>query len=137
MKGKVAVLGLAALAYFAAGGTHAATSATGKTAPSGPVTVNSNEALANQMAASYGWTGSQRTCLDELWTEESGFSTAALNSKSGATGIPQLLPSAHQIPADWSNPAVQIKWGLDYIVGRYGTPCGAWDHEKSVSPNWY
>ena len=134
---KWAVLAVAAAVVYAAGGTHAVTSAIRSAAPSGPVTVNSNEALANQMAAAYGWTGSQRTCLDELWTEESGYSTAALNSQSGATGIPQLLPSAHRIPADWSSPAVEIKWGLDYIAGRYGTPCAAWDHEKSVTPNWY
>jgi len=29
--------------------------------------------------------------------------------------------------ADWqTNPATQIKWGLGYIQGRYGTPCNAW-----------
>lgn len=97
-----------------------------------------NEALANQMAASgYGWRGSQTTCLDELWTEESGFSSTAYNASSGATGIPQLLPGAHKIPANWSDPRTQIRWGLSYIAGRYGTPCAAWSHEKSVSPNWY
>lgn len=106
--------------------------------PSGPVTRNGNEALANRMAASlYGWRGSQTTCLDELWTEESGFSSTAYNSSSGATGIPQLLPGAHKIPANWSDPRVQIRWGLGYISGRYGTPCAAWAHERSQSPNWY
>ena len=66
---------------------------------------SSNEQLANSMAASgYGWGGSQITCLDELWTEESGFSATAYNSSSGATGIPQLLPGAHAIPANWSDP---------------------------------
>ena len=51
---------------------------------------SSNEQLANSMAASgYGWTGSQATCLDELWTEESGFSAYAANSSSDASGIPQ------------------------------------------------
>jgi resuscitation-promoting factor RpfB len=109
----------------------------GGSAPQGPVTRNANEALANRMAAARGWTGQQATCLDELWTEESGFSTAALNSSSGATGIPQLLPSAHAVPPDWSSAAVQIRWGLDYIKGTYGTPCAAWAHEKSTSPNWY
>ena len=103
-----------------------------------PVARGSNEALANSMAASgYGWTGGQATCLDELWTEESGFSATALNASSGATGIPQLLPSAHAIPAGWSNPATQIRWGLGYIEGTYGSPCRAWAHEKSVTPNWY
>jgi hypothetical protein len=124
-KADVAALGHAA-------GHHAAA------AISGPVTRNANEALANRMAASgYGWRGAQATCLDELWTEESGFSSTAYNSSSGATGIPQLLPGAHKIPANWSDPAVQVAWGLRYISGRYGSPCAAWEHERSQSPNWY
>jgi hypothetical protein len=37
---------------------------------------------------------------------------------------------------DWkTNPATQIKWGLDYIEGRYGTPCKAWAHSESTG--WY
>jgi hypothetical protein len=101
-------------------------------------TPGSNEALANQMAASlYGWRGGQRTCLDDLWIHESGFRSDAVNSSSGATGIPQLLPSVHQVPANWSNPRIQVKWGLAYIHGKYGTPCGAWSFEMSHTPNWY
>jgi hypothetical protein len=115
-----------------AGAHHAAA------AISGPVTRNANEALANQMAASgYGWRGAQATCLDELWTEESGFSSTAYNASSGATGIPQLLPGAHKIPANWSDPRVQVRWGLIYVHDRYGTPCAAWAFETSHSPNWY
>jgi hypothetical protein len=99
---------------------------------------SSNEQLANSMAASaYGWTGSQTTCLDELWTEESGFSATAVNNSSGATGIPQLLPGAHKIPANWSDPRVQVRWGLIYIHDTYGSPCAAWAFEKSHIPNWY
>jgi hypothetical protein len=38
--------------------------------------------------------------------------------------------------ADWqSSAATQIRWGLGYISGRYGTPCGAWSHSQSVG--WY
>jgi peptidoglycan DL-endopeptidase CwlO len=99
---------------------------------------SSNEQLANSMAASgYRWAGTQTTCLDELWTEESGFSATAYNSSSGATGIPQLLPGAHAIPANWSDPRVQIRWGLAYIHDRYGSPCAAWTFERSHTPNWY
>lgn len=97
-----------------------------------------NEALANQMAASlYGWRGRQVACLDDLWIHESGFRADAVNSGSGATGIPQLLPSVHQVPANWPDPQVQVKWGLEYIHGKYGTPCGAWSFEMSHYPNWY
>ena len=29
--------------------------------------------------------------------------------------------------SDWlTNPQTQIRWGEDYIQGRYGTPCQAW-----------
>jgi peptidoglycan DL-endopeptidase CwlO len=99
---------------------------------------SSNEHLANSMAASgYGWAGSQAACLDALWTEESGFSSTAYNSSSGATGIPQLLPGAHQVPANWPDPRVQIRWGLAYIHDTYGSPCAAWAFEKSHVPNWY
>jgi resuscitation-promoting factor RpfB len=103
----------------------------------------SNEALANQMAASgYGWTGGQATCLDELWTEESAgtWSPTVTNPVSGAYGIPQALPTDKMASAgpDWqTSAATQVKWGLGYIAGRYGTPCSAWAFEKSHVPNWY
>ena len=34
-----------------------------------------------------------------------------------------------------TNPATQIRWGLDYIRGRYGTPCSAWSHSQRTG--WY
>jgi hypothetical protein len=97
----------------------------------------SNEALANSMAASgYGWTGSQATCLDELWTEESGFSAYAANPTSAARGIPQNINgwSADYQPG---NASEQVAWGLIYVKDRYGTPCAAWTFERSHTPNWY
>jgi hypothetical protein len=119
-----------ASSYFGHNAIHAFTTSV---APS----TSANERLANQMAAGRGWGPGQQQCLDSLWTEESGFSSTALNSQSGATGIPQLLPSVHQIPPNWSDPRVQIRWGLDYIAGKYGTPCDAWAFETSHTPNWY
>ena len=109
---------------------HAAAAAT---AGSG----SSNEQLANSMAASgYGWTGSQTTCLDELWTEESGFSAYAANPTSDARGIPQKISgwSADYQPG---NARQQVAWGLLYVKGRYGSPCAAWAFETSHTPNWY
>ena len=97
----------------------------------------SNEALANQMAASgYGWTGQQATCLDDLWNHESGFSAYAANPTSDARGIPQNINgwSASYQPG---NARQQVAWGLAYIQGRYGTPCAAWAFEMSHYPNWY
>lgn len=108
-------------------------------AGSGSTSSGANVKLGEKMAAAspYHWTGGQFTCLNELWTRESGWSATALNASSGATGIPQLLPSAHAIPAGWSNPAVQINWGLGYIANTpgYGSPCAAWAHEQQFG--WY
>jgi hypothetical protein len=132
------VIGGAVFALYA-GGQHGATPIAGgaTTIASGPVTRNANEALANQMAASgYGWTGVQATCLDELWTHESGFDAYAANSTSSARGIPQNINgwSAGYQPG---NASQQIGWGLRYVEGRYGTPCVAWSFEMSHTPNWY
>ncbi|HEY0536065.1 MAG TPA: lytic transglycosylase domain-containing protein [Actinoplanes sp.] len=80
----------------------------------------------------------QFPCLDKLWKKESGWNYKASNSGSGAFGIPQALPGSKmaKFGDDWkTNPATQIKWGLDYIEGRYDTPCGAWGHSQDTG--WY
>jgi hypothetical protein len=96
-------------------------------------------AFASDLAASqYGWGGDQFQCLDNLWQKESGWSYTAYNASSGAAGIPQALPGSKMATAgdDWeTSAATQIKWGLGYIKGAYGTPCSAWSHSQSM--NWY
>ena len=38
--------------------------------------------------------------------------------------------------SDWkTNPATQIKWGLDYMNSRYGSPVGAWTFWQANG--WY
>lgn len=84
------------------------------------------------------WGLREYKCLDSLWTRESGWNHRAINRSSGAYGIPQALPAGKMRGAgkDWRhNPKTQIRWGLAYIKGRYGRPCGAWGHFKSH--NWY
>jgi hypothetical protein len=107
-------------------------------APAGPVVQGSPRAVGAALAAARGWSGEQFTCLDRLWTKESNWNPHAENPSSGAYGIPQALPGSKMgtVAADWrTNPATQITWGLDYIEGRYGTPCAAWSHSQAV--NWY
>ncbi|MGI0135331.1 MAG: hypothetical protein ACREBW_10290 [Candidatus Micrarchaeaceae archaeon] len=94
-----------------------------------------NQATASKLLPRFGWSQSQMGPLTSLWNQESGWNQHALNAGSGATGIPQLLPSAHKIPANWSNPLVQILWGLNYIKQTYGSPAAAWAHEQQF--NWY
>lgn len=92
---------------------------------------NNPRDIAQAMAATRGWTGSEWVCLDKLWSHESMYETTVRNSVSGAYGIPQALPASKMASAgpDWrTNPVTQIEWGLSYIEGRYGTPCGAWSY---------
>jgi uncharacterized protein YabE (DUF348 family) len=96
-----------------------------------PITVDpgSAQAIAKKLAAQRGWGDDQFSCLFQMWTNESNWRVNAENP-SGAYGIPQALPGDKMAAygADWqTNPTTQIKWGLDYIAGRYDTPCGAWD----------
>ncbi|MDY0830563.1 hypothetical protein SK224_15620 [Microbacterium sp. BG28] len=86
----------------------------------------------------YGWGQDQFACLVSLWNRESGWRADALNPSSGAYGIPQSLPGDKMASAgaDWrTNAATQINWGLSYISGRYGSPCGAWGHSQATG--WY
>lgn len=92
------------------------------------------QALAFLTIYSQGWTINQWKCLNNLWTNESHFNPKARNMHSGALGIAQFLPST------WGNYKVaktyeaklQIKYGLHYILKRYGSTndptgaCGAW-----------
>lgn len=88
--------------------------------------------------ASHGWGQDQMSCLVQLWNRESDWTTTAENPSSLAYGIAQSLPASKMdsVAGDWrTNYQTQIKWGLTYIADRYGSPCGAWDHEVSIG--WY
>lgn len=81
------------------------------------------------MVAARGWSSAEDGCLEVMWTHESGWRVTAANPSSSAYGIPQALPGEKMSSAgpDWRTSAsTQIRWGLGYIAGRYGTPCGAW-----------
>lgn len=105
--------------------------------PGAPANPSAAQAIARDMLLQRGWGDDQFGCLVELWNHESGWNVYASNP-SGAYGIPQALPGSKMATAgdDWqTNPATQISWGLGYISGRYGTPCGAWDTFNSQG--WY
>lgn len=98
----------------------------------------SAQAIAYDMVKARGWSDDDFACLVALWKKESGWRVNAYNAGSGAYGIPQALPGSKMgsVAPDWeTNPATQITWGLNYIGGRYGTPCGAWGHSQSTG--WY
>ncbi|MDG4767843.1 lytic transglycosylase domain-containing protein [Solwaraspora sp. WMMD406] len=119
-------------------------SSSGATVPfNGPIPASCDEFSGNRaigcaLTLDRGWGLDQFACLNKLWNKESGWNHKARNPSSGAYGIPQSLPGNKMSSAgsDWeNNPATQIKWGLGYISGRYGNPCGAWQHSQNVG--WY
>jgi hypothetical protein len=103
-----------------------------------PPSPGTAKSVAYSMLSSFGWKPSTYfSCLDNLWSRESGWSVTAENA-SGAYGIPQALPGSKMATAgpNWQTSATtQIKWGLGYIQGRYGDPCGAWSFWEGHG--WY
>lgn len=98
-------------------------------APTYTGTPTSAQAIArSMMLREYGWGDGEFSCLVQMWNNESGWRTDAMNP-SGAYGIPQALPGSKMASAgpDWqSSASTQIRWGLEYIASRYNTPCQAW-----------
>ncbi|MFD7640061.1 transglycosylase SLT domain-containing protein [Kitasatospora sp. NPDC059795] len=80
----------------------------------------------------------QFQCFSQIVKRESGWDYTATNASSGAYGLVQALPGSKMASAgaDWrTNPETQIKWGLNYMNSRYGSPCGAWSFWQSH--HWY
>jgi hypothetical protein len=105
----------------------------------GAVASGTNKARGLALLTAAGFNpATQWSALQKLWTRESGWRTNATNPSSGAYGIPQALPASKMASAgpDWrTNPNTQIKWGLQYIKDRYGSPAQAWAHE--MASGWY
>ncbi|MFF7452464.1 MULTISPECIES: transglycosylase SLT domain-containing protein [unclassified Streptomyces] len=96
-------------------------------------TVDQIQAMARQMVPSGQW-----TCFSNIVDHESSWNYRAVNASSGAYGLFQALPGSKMssVGADWqTNPATQIKWGLNYMDSRYGSPCEAWSFWQAN--HWY
>ncbi|MFJ3841408.1 transglycosylase SLT domain-containing protein [Streptomyces sp. NPDC090054] len=94
----------------------------------------SAKAIAQQMIKD----PAQFAAFNNIISRESGWNHTATNSSSGAYGLVQALPASKMSSAgsDWkTNPATQIKWGLDYMNSRYGSPVGAWNFWQTH--HWY
>ena len=95
------------------------------------------QGIAYDMLGQYGWGPDQMQSLVNLWNRESGWRTNA-GRVGGPYGIPQANPGRKMASAgaDWAtNPATQIRWGLSYIKGRYGSPDAAWANFRARG--WY
>ncbi len=103
-----------------------------------PTNPTEAQAIGKEMMLAAGFGEDQWGCLYNLWMRESGWRTTAGNVSSGAYGIPQSLPASKMAAfgGDYlTNPRTQIAWGLSYIKGRYGTPCGGWSAFQAKG--WY
>ena len=96
--------------------------------------VSSAQAIAHKMIPD----AAQFNAFSKIVEHESGWNASATNSSSGAYGLVQALPGSKMASAgsDWkTNPATQIKWGLDYMNSRYGSPVQAWSFWQANG--WY
>jgi hypothetical protein len=116
--------------------TTASTTASGNvstTAVSG-----SNEAVLQQVAAQFGWTGAEWTALYNVEMAEAGFSLTAQNPSSGAYGMAQFINGASEYATYGGNSTTaqgQATGMCNYVKQRYGKPSVAWAHEQQYG--WY
>jgi hypothetical protein len=92
------------------------------------------QAIARQMIPD----ATQYEAFNKIVSHESGWNVHATNASSGAYGLVQALPGSKMASAgaDWkTNPATQIKWGLNYMNSRYGSPAAAWNFWSTH--HWY
>ncbi|MFF3936383.1 aggregation-promoting factor C-terminal-like domain-containing protein [Streptomyces phaeofaciens] len=107
-----------------AGNDDTAVSDAGSFPQQASYTVAEVQAIARQMVPS-----GQFQCFSNIVDHESTWNYRAVNPTSGAYGLVQAYPGSKMSSAgaDWrTNPATQIKWGLNYMNERYGSPCDAW-----------
>lgn len=99
----------------------------------------SNKALAQQIFGEY-FPASEWAAFDTLEMHEAGYDNTAKNPASTAYGMGQFLDATWgSYGAKTSDPATQLRYMLEYIKRRYGTPSAAWaqyyNHPGGVG--WY
>ncbi|MDX2678482.1 transglycosylase SLT domain-containing protein [Streptomyces sp. NY05-11A] len=122
----VAVAAATAGMALAAAPAHAATSSVSSTPQA--------QAIAHKMIPNT----AQYNAFSNIVKHESGWDVNATNASSGAYGLVQALPGNKMASAgsDWkTNAKTQIKWGLDYMNSRYGSPLAAWSFWQANG--WY
>ncbi|MER5718814.1 MULTISPECIES: transglycosylase SLT domain-containing protein [unclassified Streptomyces] len=124
---------LTAVAVAAATAGMALTAAPAQAAPAAPSAAEA-QAIAHKMIPD----AAQFDAFSKIVEHESNWDVDATNSSSGAYGLVQALPGSKMATAgsDWkTNAETQIKWGLDYMNSRYGSPAGAWSFWQANG--WY
>jgi len=79
------------------------------------------EYVRQQTIATFG--EAEWNAMYQIVKHESGFNPNAVNKKSGACGLFQANPCSKMGGTALEN---QVRWGMNYIRARYGTPSKAW-----------
>ncbi|WP_406087306.1 transglycosylase SLT domain-containing protein [Kitasatospora purpeofusca] len=80
----------------------------------------------------------QLSSFNQIISHESSWNVTATNPSSGAYGLAQALPGSKMAThgSDWkTNANTQIRWALDYMNSRYGSPNAAWTFWQNH--HWY
>lgn len=116
---------LTGVAVAAATAGMALTAAPAQAAAPTVASASEAKAIAHEMIPD----ATQFNAFSKIVQHESNWDVNAINASSGAYGLVQALPGSKMASAgsDWkTNAETQIKWGLDYMNSRYGSPAGAW-----------
>lgn len=103
-----------------------------------PTAANGSIRAAARQTVDGVWGDTQWPFLDAIWTRESNWDPTAVNSTSGATGIPQALPADKMAAADSTGaPTPSPKSDGDSPTSPPATEPhkAAWAHEQAY--NWY
>ncbi|MFJ3217728.1 transglycosylase SLT domain-containing protein [Kitasatospora sp. NPDC086801] len=102
-----------------------------------PATANA-ATLSPQAVAAQIVPANQLAAFSQIIAHESSWNVTATNPSSGAYGLAQALPGSKMAThgSDWqTNATTQIKWALDYMNSRYGSPNAAWNFWQAN--HWY
>lgn len=106
-------------------------------APAPAVAVDTSPSGVRALAQSIVPAG-QWAAFSNIVSHESSWNFQATNPSSGSYGLGQALPAGKMASAgaDWrTNPVTQIKWTLNYMNERYGSPNAAWSFWQAH--RWY
>ncbi|WP_107452279.1 transglycosylase SLT domain-containing protein [Streptomyces sp. NRRL F-5650] len=132
------LLRTAATPKKALAGAALAAAACGSLIAAGPAQAATPASSAQATAKKMIGDSAEFQCFSKIVDHESDWNVNATNASSGAYGLVQALPGSKMASAgaDWkTNPATQIKWGLDYMKDRYGSACDAWSFWQTNG--WY
>lgn len=120
-----ATIGAATLALSTISGTSQAQPLAGQTSATQAASGSSQQAAQDVIGDD-----AQYECFSKIVEQESGWDHTARNTDSEGYGLVQAAPGERMAEAgsDWeTSPATQVRWGVDHMTERHGSPCGAWD----------